>query len=438
MRGVLEPLPREPAEASFNDYLENLGIRQKLTRAQIIREEQAAGFRFQRFCARAENRLEDILGCGLERHPEVLSLYLAMLLGENAVLSPRAAKCVYAQRDISYFFDQRPACWRYRPGAAQALLPPAPRAAAAGGGLSLLLLWFYVQITGASSPAERSFLMIAFLLGSQVFRLPGNGLAALAAAALVALLLDPLQLFSTGFQMSYNVVTALVVMGVPLTEKWLAAWQPFILLPKPNWRWYHRAFSWTSRWLVGSSAACWVAFLASTPSGIGYFHLFSPGSLVANLIIIPLSSLAIIAGFLSLLTGLRGVLSLSALFNSAAAVTIIVMDWLAQHGITSARDSISPRTSRRGRGWRGPALARLDDRRDAGRPRRALVAPALRRLLAADLLALIIFGVCSLSRFRASGWKPLIDNECRFVGLRAVRCGRFSVSSAHSVVTPHS
>jgi competence protein ComEC len=84
--------------------------------------------------------------------------------------------------------------------------------------------------------------------------------------------------------------------------------------------------------VLGSCAAGWVAFLASAPSGIGYFHLFSPGSLFANLIIIPLSSLAIIGGFLSLLTGLAGVLSLSALFNSSAALTIIVMDWLAQHG----------------------------------------------------------------------------------------------------------
>jgi competence protein ComEC len=133
--------------------------------------------------------------------------------------------------------------------------------------------------------------------------------------------------------MSYTVVVALVVMGVPLGEKWLAAWRPFALLPKENWRWWwHHAVDWSGRWLVGSAAACWVAFLASAPSGIGYFQLFSPGSLVANLVIIPLSTLAMVAGFLSLLTGLIGLASLSVVFNSAAALTLIGMDWLAQHG----------------------------------------------------------------------------------------------------------
>jgi len=80
-------------------------------------------------------------------------------------------------------------------------------------------------------------MMIAFLLASRVFRLPGNGLVALTAAALVTLLLDPLQLFGTGFQMSYTVVVSPVIMGVSLGEKWLAAWHPYAVLPKVSWRW---------------------------------------------------------------------------------------------------------------------------------------------------------------------------------------------------------
>ncbi len=330
MRGVIEPLPRAPAEASFNDYLDNLGIRQKLTRARIIREETPPGW-FQHFCSRTEDRLEKILHYGLQNHPAVDSLYLAMLLGEKAVLSGEQQNA-FMRSGTFHIFSISGLHVGVIAGAIYSVfsllrLPRQPTVV-----LSLLILWLYVQVTGASSPAVRAFLMIVFLLATQIFRLPGNALAALSAAALVTLLLDPLQLFSTGFQMSYSVVVALVVMGVPLAEKWLAVWRPFSLLPKPDWRWYHIAVNWGGRWLVGSCAACWAAFLASTPSGIGYFHLFSPGSLVANLIIIPLSSLAIIGGFLALLTGLVGLLSLSALFNSAAAITIIIMDWLVQHG----------------------------------------------------------------------------------------------------------
>jgi competence protein ComEC len=330
MQGVLEALPREPDNASFNDYLENLGVRQKLTRGHIQREIRPPGW-FRLFCNRTQDRLEAILRQGLERHPGVTSLYLAMLLGEKAALSSDQQNAFMRSGTFHIFSIS---------GLHVGVIATAifnvfsllrvPRRPTAG--LSLAVLWLYVQITGASSPAERAFLMIAFLSASHLYRLPGNALAALVASALVTLLLDPLQLFSTGFQMSYLVVLALVTMGLPLGEKWLAAWRPFAALPRADWNWLHRFIEWAGRSILGMSAACWAAFVASTPAGIGYFQVFSPGSLVANLIIIPLSSLAIVSGFLSLLAGLAHLAPLSALFNSAAALILLAMDWMAQRG----------------------------------------------------------------------------------------------------------
>ncbi len=330
IQGVIEPLPRDEAAGGFNDYLTNLGIRHRLTRAHVQHEVAPPG-RFQIFCGAAQDRLEAILRHGLTAHPATLSLYLAMLLGEKAVLSPTQQNA-FMRSGTFHIFSISGLHVGVIALALQSLLQflRLPRRSAVV--VTLTVLWLYVQITGASSPAVRAFLMIAFFLASQVFRLPGNALAALTASALVTLLLDPLQLFSTGFQMSYTVVAALIVMGRPLAELWLARWQPFVLLPKADWRWWHTAINWSGRKLIMATAGCWAAFLASAPSGIGFFGLFSPGSLVANLVIIPLSSLAIVAGFLSLVTSLAGGLSLSALFNSAAAVTIIVMDWLLQRG----------------------------------------------------------------------------------------------------------
>src|SRR5690606_5972896 len=60
--------------------------------------------------------------------------------------------------------------------------------------------------------------------------------------------------------------------------------------------------------------------------------ILSLGALFANLLIIPLSSLALIAGFASLVSGLFGALSLSALFNSAAVMILIAADWLVVNG----------------------------------------------------------------------------------------------------------
>ena len=129
------------------------------------------------------------------------------------------------------------------------------------------------------------------------------------------------------------VVTALITMGAPLSERWQARWKPFALLPASSWRRWHHAIASRGRWLVGSLAAGWTAFLASTPAGIGFFGLFSPGSLLANLVIIPLSNLIIQTGFLSLVAGLVGLMPLSGILNRLAAWVIVFTDRLLQAGV---------------------------------------------------------------------------------------------------------
>jgi competence protein ComEC len=330
IRGVLEPLPRGPAVDGFTDYLINLGVSHRLTRAHVMREIAPPG-RFAALCARAAERLEHILRLGLADRPQTASLYVAMLLGGKAALSADQQNA-YMRSGTFHVFS---ISGLHVGVIALALLFVSnllriPRRWGAMAGL--VVLWVYVQVTGGGSPAMRSYLMIVAFTMSRSFRLPGNPLAALVAAALVTLLLDPLQLFSTGFQMSYSVVIALLTMGRPLGDRWTAAWKPFALLPRTDWRWPHRAIESRGRIAAGNLAACWTAFLASTPSGIGYFQLLSPGSLVANLVIIPLSSFVICAGFVSLLAGFAGLATASAACNTVAAWTIEAMDWLLQRG----------------------------------------------------------------------------------------------------------
>jgi competence protein ComEC len=132
--------------------------------------------------------------------------------------------------------------------------------------------------------------------------------------------------------MSYSVVTALVVMGAPLSRRWEAAWQPWHYLPEADWGRARRAVASVGQKVLGALAISWVALLASTPSMIGNFGLVSPGSLLANLAVIPLASLAISAGFTSLLLGLPHALAASFLFNHAAVLLIKVMEALVARG----------------------------------------------------------------------------------------------------------
>ena len=333
VRGVLQPLvvsPETENAAGFQRYLESAGIQLTLTRAQILREVRPPGW-FRQLCSQVENHLETILRQGSERQPAATSLYLGMLLGEKAALSAEQQNA-FMRSGTFHIFCIAGLHVGVIATAIVAMLQllRVPRRAAIIGGL--LVLWFYVQVTGANIPAERAFLMIAFLSGSRLFRLPGNSLAALAAAALFTLCLEPRQLFSAGFQMSYAVVGSLVVMCAPLAQRWQEAWRPWRDLPEAAWGWRRHGVVWLGRGLLAAGATTWVALLASTPSSIGNFGLFSPGGLLANLIIVPMAMLVIVAGFTSLIGGLCGLTGISLIFNHAAALVITAMDWLMVHG----------------------------------------------------------------------------------------------------------
>lgn len=326
--GLVEAVPRGAAAQGFDRHLDGLGIRARLVRGQVVAEVRPPGA-FRRFCARTQDRLEQTLRRGIEDHPQPASVYAAMLLGEKALLSGEQEEA-YMRTGVFHIFSisgLHVGVIAVAILSGLALLRVPPRTGRVAG---LAVLWLYVQVTGASTPAERAFLMIAFVVAQKVVRLPGNPLAALAAAAFATLLWDPRQLFTTGFQMSYSVVTALLVLGLPLSDRWFAAWKPWRDLPEADWGWPRQLARWTGRQLLSALAITWAATLASTPASIGNFGLFTPGALLVNLVVVPLASLAIVAGFIAIVAGLVAAGPLAVLMNHAATVAILAMGWLVR------------------------------------------------------------------------------------------------------------
>jgi competence protein ComEC len=137
--------------------------------------------------------------------------------------------------------------------------------------------------------------MMSVVIGGWALRRPGDLLNSLAASAFLILLWEPRQLFQASFQLSFFVVLSLALLMPPLTRRlddWLA---PDPLLPAalaPGWR----------RWLGGplrhvslAAATSLAACLGSFPLIAHYFHLVTPVSLAANLVVVPLSSLALMS-----------------------------------------------------------------------------------------------------------------------------------------------
>jgi competence protein ComEC len=88
--------------------------------------------------------------------------------------------------------------------------------------------------------------------------------------------------------------------------------------------------TWALKWLAGTLGIGIAATLVSTVTGVEFFQGVTPFSLGANLVLIPLASLVIVAGFLSLASGLFGATLISVVFNHAAVLVLWCIDRLVR------------------------------------------------------------------------------------------------------------
>jgi competence protein ComEC len=323
--GVITVLPRNPPANSFDGYLASAGLNFRLTRGRVLTVEQPAPA-YRRFCARALAKFSAILGAGVEpKRPKLVAVLRAMLLGQQHELNEEQTT-LFRQSGTMHVFSISGLHIAVIAGGLNALLAllRLPRGARLAVGLTAL--WLYVDITGAAPSAVRAFVMVALVQVSFVLRVPRNPLAALAASALCVLLLTPLDLFSASFQMSYGIVLALLLLGLPLADRWQESAALFRDLPKATWRWHQHLRDQLWRGLVAATAIGVASSLVSAVTGAQFFNLFTPGALLANLWLIPASSLVILLGLVSLLGGLAGLTAVSGLANHAAVLVLWAVD----------------------------------------------------------------------------------------------------------------
>jgi len=171
------------------------------------------------------------------------------------------------------------------------------------GIVAIPLIWFYTAATGWESSAIRASVMMTIVLGGWALKRPGDTVNSLAAAAFIILLWEPRQLFEASFQLSFFVVLVIALMLPPLNKISDRLWQGDPLLPGellPRWR---RALIATLRRLSRYFALSFAAWVGSIPLSARYFHLFSPVSTAANIVAVPLGTLALMSNLGSLVCG---------------------------------------------------------------------------------------------------------------------------------------
>lgn len=147
--------------------------------------------------------------------------------------------------------------------------------------LTITVTLFYAIMIGFSPPVVRSALMIWTLLLARFLKRDYDWQSSISLAALIILLLDPQSLFTAGFQLSF-----------------LATWGIFYLAPiiEPGL---------ISIPYVGKAITVTLAAqLAVLPVTSYYFSYFSIISVIANLIIVPLVSLAMLTGSAAIVGGM--------------------------------------------------------------------------------------------------------------------------------------
>lgn len=184
-------------------------------------------------------------------------------------------------------------------------------------------LWAYAIGTGGQPSAIRATIISSVILLGKIWNQPDDFLSSLSASALLILVLNPIQLFDPGFQLSFIIVTALVL-SIPwfqfLTDK-LPQSNPLIpdtMIPL-RVRLFHKGLF----FLANSLGISLVAFLASFPLTLFWFGGVSPSGLLGNVIVVPLTYLILASCLASGLFWLLPILS--ACFNHAAWLFMSVM-----------------------------------------------------------------------------------------------------------------
>lgn len=325
--GVIIALPRDPPANTFDGYLAGAGVNFRLTRGRVLREEVPATPYF-RFCATAAKRFKETLGQGIaEKRPALAGLLRAMMLGETHELSDEQ-HTLFMQSGTMHLFAISGLNIGVIATSLQALLLLLRLPLWVRFFTGTSLLWLFVDITGTSPSAVRALVMTVFIMAALVLRRPSNPLAALVASAAAVLLISPLQLFSASFIMSYGIVAALLVLGLPLAEAWLARWTPWRDLPESGWHWWQRRAGEAWRATAAALAIGIATTLVSLLTGVQFFNLLTPGALVANLVLIPAAMAATLGGFAAVLCGLVGFGPGVVLCNHASALVLLVIEWL--------------------------------------------------------------------------------------------------------------
>jgi competence protein ComEC len=177
-------------------------------------------------------------------------------------------------------------------------------------------LLFYAAITGFHTSSVRAAVMSAVLLGGFLVERKTFALNSLAAAATLILSWNTNELFSAGFQLSFSVVTAIVLLAEPAYRFLRRCFEADPFLPRRLFNARRRLMGHFFSWLARASSVSFAAWIGSLPLMVWYYYLVTPISLLANLVVVPIAFFVLAGGLISIVAAPVSTW-LSVVFNNA-------------------------------------------------------------------------------------------------------------------------
>ncbi len=169
----------------------------------------------------------------------------------------------------------------------------------------IFVILFYALLVPARAPIIRATVTVCLLCLGEITGRGGRKLHTLALAALVVLLWRPAEIFNIGFQLSFVIVAALLVLCprlvVLLSGGWGVPWRTDPgTRPRPQvqqiglyiWLWFVRLLS-----------TCLIAWFVSAPLLVYYFGRFNLWAWLYSVLLAPLAVATLLSGYLTTVLG---------------------------------------------------------------------------------------------------------------------------------------
>ena len=145
-----------------------------------------------------------------------------------------------------------------------------------------IILFIYLDMVNYPPSALRACMMINIWQLSIVFFKRKSALCSLSSSCLLILINDPSSVMEIGFQLSYTVVTSIIVFNIQIKK-------------------YIEKYKYTfSNFFINSLLTSYSAFCGSMLLVYDYFNIIVPGSIIINIIAIPIAFIFIVFIFLML------------------------------------------------------------------------------------------------------------------------------------------